>query len=194
MFDTTFDDAISIIKAWQPKQRYPNEPQYRDDLLEFLRNKFDRIAESSFGIRTRLSIKKEDGRGLCDIAIGNAVGIEMKKDLKGKSEVDRLTGQIVSYKKQYGDLIIVLIGKTDGDALENLKEQISSIFRDTSFGMNREPRIKIITKGTKSENTKDKKSGKKQGKKPYDPFNFNIPVFKPPKINIPEFKPPKYKW
>ena len=39
-------------------------------------------------------MRKEDGRGLCDIAVGNKkVGIELKKDLKSKSQINRLKGK-----------------------------------------------------------------------------------------------------
>ena len=145
----TFDDTVSAIHKWQPAQDYPDESKYRDDLLKYLRKEMNSTASYTYMPEENISVRKEDGWGLCDIAVGrNAVGIEMKKDLKGKSDVDRLTGQLVGYKSEYSDLIVVLVGKTDEEALEYLKLQISTI-KDNSYTA--QQRIKIIRKDKNQE-------------------------------------------
>lgn len=77
-----FEEVVNLIKEWESKKKYSYESKYRDDLLKFLREKLNRN-EQFFGIRLyqyqRLSITKEDGRGLCDIAINKEIGIEIKK-------------------------------------------------------------------------------------------------------------------
>lgn len=87
-------------------------------------------------------LSKQEYAGLCDITVGpRAVGIKMKKDLIGKSDVDRLIGQLVGYKSEYDDLIVVLVGKTDEKAFEYLKLQMSTI-KDNSYAA--QQRIKLI--------------------------------------------------
>ena len=162
-FDTLFEDAVSIAKNWTPEKEYSNETSYRDDLLDVLREKLNQVNDSLFVRQNRVSVAKENGRHLCDIGINRQIGVELKKDLKSKSEVDRLFGQIHGFKKDYQDLIIVLVGKTDKEALEGLKDKISDFTRNISYGLNQEPRIKIIDKGLK---TNDKDVAKKENKKP----------------------------
>jgi hypothetical protein len=94
----------------------------------------------------------------------------MKKDLKGKSDVDRLTGQLIGYKSEYSDLIVVLVGKTDEEAFEYLKLQISAI-KDNSYTA--QQRIKIIRK---DKNQEQDGEGIWRGVKP--------PVSRPPKMKL----------
>ncbi|MEM4365068.1 MAG: hypothetical protein QXJ44_04065 [Candidatus Nitrosocaldus sp.] len=148
-----FEEVVNLIKEWEPKKKYSYESKYRDDLLKFLREKLNRN-EGFFGIRLyqyqRLSITKEDGRGLCDIAINKEIGIEIKKDLKNKSQVDRLIGQIIGYKKEYQDLIIVLVGNTNDDMVESLRNTIVDLYPNTLSINLRSQRVKIINKSIKN--------------------------------------------
>jgi hypothetical protein len=167
----TFNDTVSAINRWQPAQHYSDEPKYRDDLLEYLRKEMNSTSSYTYMPEENISVRKEDGWGLCHIAVGrNAVGIEMKKDLKGKSDVDRLTGQLVDYKLQYSDLIVVLVGKTDEEAFEYLKLQISAI-KDNSYTA--QQRIKVIRK---DKNQEQDGEGNWRGFKP--------PVSRPPKMKL----------
>ncbi|NJD78582.1 MAG: hypothetical protein FIB08_16060 [Candidatus Methanoperedens sp.] len=173
--DTLFDDTVSIIKNWKSEKEYHSETSYRDDLLSVLREQLSQVNNPIFGRQDRVSVSKEDGRGLCDIGINRQIGVELKKDLKSKSQVDRLVGQIHGYKKDYQDLIIVLVGKTDKEALEGLKDRISDLTRSTGYGLNQEPKIKIVDKGSKD-------IGKNSSpKKPQSPFGFD---FNPPKYRL----------
>ena len=132
-----FYDTTRFIKKWKP-EKFSNENQYRNDLVKFLRKQeFDWYGE--------VIITKEDGRGLCDIAINQEVGIELKKDLKKKSEVDRLSGQIIDYKRQYDNLIILLVGKTNEDTLDLLKGKIKHFKNNYDFD-----EIEIIDKGSEA--------------------------------------------
>jgi len=164
----TFDDTVSAIHKWQPAQDYPDESKYRDDLLKYLRKEMNSTASYTYMPEENISVRKEDGRGLCDIVLGlNAVSIEMKKDLKGKREVDTFTEQLVGYKSQYSDLIVVLVGKTDEETFKYLKLQISTI-KDNSYTAHQ--RIKIIRKDKNQEQTgEDIWRG------------YKTPVFRPPK-------------
>jgi hypothetical protein len=176
-FDTLFEDTISIIKNWTSEKEYSNETSYRDDLLNVLREKLNQVNDPIFGRQNRVSVVKEDGRGLCDIGINRLIGVELKKDLKSKSQVDRLVGQIHGYKKDYQDLIIVLVGKTNKEALEGLKDRISDLTRNASYGFNQEPRIKIIDKGSQTKDTVKKESNRRNKSLQFDdirPFGVDL--------------------
>lgn len=186
-FDTLFDDTISIIKNWTPEKEYSNEISYRDDLLEILRDELNQIDNPMFGRQNRVSVKKEDGRSLCDIGINRQIGIELKKDVKSKSQVDRLVGQIHGFKKDYHDLIIVLVGKIDKEGLEDLKDRISDLTRNTSYGLNQEPRIKIINKGSKTNDVAKKDNNKKNKSSTSSeirPFGIDLNNIKPFGIDL----------
>ncbi len=104
-----FDECVGLVREWQPKQKYPNESKYRDDLMDFLHEGLNKSDTLLFGNRD-VKIKKEEGRGLCDIGIGNRqVGIELKKDLKSKSQINRLQDQIEDYEEYYEEGIIVVL-------------------------------------------------------------------------------------
>jgi len=170
MFGDLYADVIRFIKSWQPQKKYGGELQYRDDLMEFLRDSLNR-SDSPFMLSPakRVSIRKEDGRGLCDIAVDRRIGIELKKDLSKKAQINRLVGQIVDYKREYEDIVIVLVGETNKDALDGLKDAIDDLVgNQMGIGLSRQPRIKIIDKGSKS------KSKSSKEKKPKSPFDFGL--------------------
>ena len=138
----TFDDTVRAINKWQPAQHYSDELKYRDDLLKYLEREMNLIAHYTYMPKEKISVRKQESTGLCDINVGQrAVGIKMKKDLTGKSDVDLLIGQLVGYKSEYDDLIVVLVGKTDEEAFEYLKSQLLTI-KDNRYTA--QLRIKLI--------------------------------------------------
>lgn len=142
-----FDECITLINEWKPKQKYPNELKYRDDLMSFLYEKFNNSNNFFSGNRNVL-VKKEDGRGLCDIAIGNRlVGIELKKDLKSKTQINRLQGQIEDYEDDYSEgVIVVLVGNTDVYVENDLRHKLTKkLDKYGIMGLN-QFRIKLINK------------------------------------------------
>ena len=161
MFGDLLSEVMGLIEKWKPG-KYPKEPGYRDELVDFLREQLNEKPDQLGFAKQRLSINKEDSRGYCDIGVDRKVGIELKKDLKGKSKIDRLAGQIMDYKKEYKDIIVVLVGDTDKDALEALKDKIAQLSQ--GGGLYQEPRIKIINKGT----------GAKTQEKPKSPWDIGI--------------------
>ncbi len=97
-----------------------------------------------FGPQDKIVVKKESGRGLCDIAVNRVVGIELKKDLKSKAQIDRLTGQIRRYMKDYDVILVVLVGNTNSDAREDLEEAIQDINYAGSPIGGQGPRVDVI--------------------------------------------------
>jgi hypothetical protein len=69
-------------------------------------------------------IKKEAGRSLADIGIDNEIGIELKRNLKTKSQINRLVGQVVDYLGGYSYVIIVLCGHTEQEAVDVLEHNL----------------------------------------------------------------------
>ena len=85
-----FATVVRLVENWSPKKRYSKEIKYRDDLLDFLREEFNKIQTYPYwSSHSKVSVMKEVGRGLCDIAVDKSIGIELKKDLDGKSKVNR---------------------------------------------------------------------------------------------------------
>lgn len=144
MFRNLFSEVEDIIKDWKP-QYMSNENQYRDDLVIFLRREL-KEAPNLLVPQEKLSITKEDGRGLCDIAVDRRIGIELKKDLEEKKEIDRLAGQIMDYKKDYEDIIIVLVGKINADAVDVLNSKIDDLKDEGGISLTPQKNIIVIEK------------------------------------------------
>jgi hypothetical protein len=154
-----FDEVVEIINQWKPRQKYPNELKYRDDLMNFIHNKLNNSGNMLFGSRNVL-IRKEDGRGLCDIAVGNRkVGIELKKDLKSKSQINRLQGQIDDYEDDYEEgVIVVLVGNVNKYVEDELRHKFQKkLDKSTGFGL-QQFRIKLINKSDNKIRKSEQKS------------------------------------
>ncbi len=94
--------------------------------------------------REKISIRRQEDAKFCDITVAQrAVGIKIQKDLTEKPDVERLIAQLVGYKSEYDDLIVVLVGSTDGQAFEYLQQQLSTI-KDNRYSA--QQRIKLIRK------------------------------------------------
>lgn len=144
---TLFDECVNLINHWVPKQKYPNELKYRDDLMDFLYGKLNKSGDVLSESRN-VKLKKEASRSLCDIGVGDQqVGIELKKDLKSKSQINRLQGQIEDYEDDYKEgVIVVLVGKVDKYVENDLRHKlIKKLNKSISFGL-QQFRIKLINK------------------------------------------------
>ena len=158
--DSLFDNVLDIIKKWNPKEAYKGELKYRDDLLDFIRKELNR-PKGMFNPypQEQIVIKKEDGRGLADIAINRRIGIELKLNLKGKSQRNRLVGQIDDFLRDYKKLIVVLCGNTNTEELEELKRKAEEISRPVGFGLEESKKVVVITK-KHNENKENKKTSR----------------------------------
>jgi hypothetical protein len=147
-----FDDVLRFVQTWKPKGRYRSEDAYRDDLKEFLRTSLNKPSPFAIGPQKRIKVTSESGRHLCDIAVDDSVGIELKKDLNELAKVDRLFGQIGRYKKQYSGIIVVLVGNTSKDAYEDLVSRLSEMQSSTgiSLGFTAGPKITVINKSSET--------------------------------------------
>jgi len=161
MFESLFDECIDVINDWKPKQKYPKETDYRNDLMNFL---LDELEEQSsgidFGAPENIKVTKEDGRGLCDIAVGHKqVGIELKKDLKSKSQMNRLQGQMDDYEDDYEEgVIVVLVGDVSKGVVSELRYKLQR--KLDSGGMAEQFRIKLINKSSSAKSREEPKEQK----------------------------------
>ncbi len=161
MFGTNlFEECVDLINHWSPQQEYSNELKYRDDLMDFLYEKLNKCGDILSGNRN-VKLKKEASRSLCDIGVGNQqVGIELKKDLKSKSQINRLQGQIEDYEDDYKEgVIVVLVGKMDKYVENDLKHKlIKKLNNSGGLGL-QQFRIKLINKSdSKIESSSEKSS------------------------------------
>ena len=144
MFGIDYDDVYRVVKTWKPAEQFSKEKEYRDNLIEYLRDKLNDEDICEYGT---VYVSPEKGRGLCDIAINeNRIGIELKNDLNSKSKIDRLVGQVHRYKKDYHNILIVLVGKTKKNSFDDLSVQIKALNKDDDFYFD-DRYIKIIDKG-----------------------------------------------
>jgi len=88
--DLFFDIKEIIEEEWNP-QKYFNETDYHKDLYQLLKNR----------LREDRRIFRERGNNRADIVIDDKIGIEIKKDLRHKSEVDRCVTQVKRMKREY---------------------------------------------------------------------------------------------
>lgn len=147
VFGNIFDKVYSIIKGWKLQKEYTNEDGYRGELIQFLRNEFDK--PDWMGTSRQHSIQKESGRHLADIGIDRRVGVELKFNLKGKAQADRLVGQVTGFLKDYHEgVIVVLCGKTDADKVHYLRDSLrENLGRPSAqFALFGQKRVELIVK------------------------------------------------
>jgi hypothetical protein len=160
MFGNLCDDVLSIIKRWVPKRKYPKEPGYRDDLIEFIRSKLKRGQQNIFGILEEHSVQKEAGRAHADIEIDRNIGIELKRNLKGKSRIDELIGDLDLYEREYDCIIVVLCGEVTEETVDELKFRFRQRYGGVGFGLGPQgPRVEVIRKDEASIKRRKKKKG-----------------------------------
>ena len=162
--DTLFNTILQTINNWTPQTRYSTERKYRDDLIAFLQTELndseDNVSISpiwGFDHSAHHFIKKEAGRGLADIGIDDEIGIELKRNLKQKSQINRLVGQVVDYLSDYSYVIIVLCGRTDQKAVAVLKHNLKRIVKSSSSLFGQEKSIRIVFKDVSQKTRKTKK-------------------------------------
>jgi len=161
--DSFFYEVLQTIHDWNPQSRYSTERKYRDDLLAFLQQELNHSGGSEFSSSIWGSdysgphfIKKEAGRGLADIGIDDEIGIELKLNLRQKTQINRLVGQVVDYLSAYSCVIIVLCGHTEDEAVGVLKYNLKRIGRSSDSLFGQEKFIKIVSKDCSQKTRKTK--------------------------------------
>ena len=142
------------------QRHHSTESKYRDDLLIFLRKNLNSESETFSSAIWGLDysgnhfIKKEAGRSLADIGIDDEIGIELKLNLKRKSQINRLVGQVVDYLNRYSYVIIVLCGHAAQEDVDVLKHNLKKILKSFSSPFEQEKFVRIISKCKPQKNKK----------------------------------------
>lgn len=95
-----FEQVCETLKKWSPAMRRSNEESYKSELSNYLK-------QSSPVQIKKETIREEKGDSRCDIAIGEDVGIEIKKSPL-LSEYDRCFGQIARHLKSYKKVVVII--------------------------------------------------------------------------------------
>jgi hypothetical protein len=146
-----FNEVSLNIQMWQPQKEYLDEDGYSDDLIGFLRDVLNKpkpdlilSREVQHLIQPQHFVKKDSRRGSASVNIAEKVGVEVKRNLEGKAEADRLIGQVDGFLRVYPEgVIIVMCGKTDIEQLEYLRNSLSKYSKGNLFGGRR---VQIIVK------------------------------------------------
>ena len=194
MFESLCDTVLGIVERWIPKKKYSKEIEYRDELAEFIRNELKRRQQDIlFGTPKKHRVKKEAGRSHADIEIDRNIGIELKRNLKGKTEMNRLSGQIIDYEEDYSCIIVVLCGEVSEETVEELEYQFRQRYGGVGFGLGTQgPRVTVVRKDEDSIKRKKKKTSSKP-QSPFDIPSFNLPTFDFPSFDSPFDNVPKKK-
>ncbi|MCS3922034.1 hypothetical protein M2325_000719 [Methanococcus voltae PS] len=150
-----YNDVFNEIKRWTPAKKYRSEKGYQEDLYKYLKRNLNSSRGGMFYSETRnMSVRMEAGRNLCDIAVEQHVGIELKKDLNTKAKNDRLIGQVSRYLGDYREgVIIVLVGETNESKVDDLKYALRPLKNGSKY-------VDIITviNNPKKQNSQPKQS------------------------------------
>lgn len=163
MFGSLCDDVLGIVKRWVPKSKYPRELGYRDELMKFIRSELKRgQRDILFGIPEEHSVQKEAGRARADIEIDRNIGIELKRNLKGKKGIGDLIGELDEYEREYNCTVVVLCGEMTEETVDELKYRLRQRYGGVGFGLGPQgPRVEIVRKDEAWIKRRKKTSSKK---------------------------------
>ena len=116
------NDIHRKILSWSPARRRNTEEAYKSELSSFLKQSFS-------SQKRNLEIREEKGDSLCDIAIGNQIGIEIKKT-PGLSEYDRCFGQLARHLRSYKFVILVIFDVARQEQFDDFIQLVEQYFED----------------------------------------------------------------
>ncbi len=120
----SLESVYRVIKQWQPDE-LPTEARYRDSLIAFLNEKLSRaIIVKEYrhnGTTTDIYVKRQGILG------STHVFIELKRNLKKKSDLDRLIGQLRYLKPRSNYVIVVLCGDSEPAFVDLIKQEYSNV-------------------------------------------------------------------
>lgn len=99
-------------------------------------------------------MKREYGRVNADVAVGEDIGIELKREFTN-GQKHRLSGQIVDYKKEFPCVLVVACGISDMDGWRELQNEHGST---VGFGM-QQSEVRFIHKQSEHVGTERSNDG-----------------------------------
>lgn len=114
-------NAVQIVERWCPGNAYRSEKKFQNDLQDHLDGQLNRGGGDPLnGGGRNVVVSKEHGQVNADIAVGDDIGIELKRDLTNSQKM-KLRGQIEEYREHYGTVIAVACGVKDIDGWRDLQ-------------------------------------------------------------------------
>ena len=102
------------------------EAQYEKSLYDFLHDNLESIQVTKQYAR---------GRIRADIVVNDDVIVEMKNNLDTTGKMQRLVGQLETYKKWDGSIIVLVCGTIESNLRKELKGVIKAINDDSMDGL-----------------------------------------------------------
>lgn len=129
-------NVVQLVKRWRPKKAYRSERKFQNDLQDYLDDQLNRGGGLLGGGGRNVVVSKEHGQANADVAVGDDIGIELKRNLTN-GQKKKLRGQIEEYRDYYGTVIAVACGVNDMDGwrdLQNAYQQGSGMGLDMGMG------------------------------------------------------------
>jgi hypothetical protein len=127
-------EVVRYVEDWIPERSYRSESKFQNDLQDYLDYRVNESGGVGLGLRgsKQVPVKREHGSVNADVAVGEEVGIEIKRNFTN-SKKHRLSGQITDYRKEYSCVVVVACGITDMDGWRELQNEYGGA---AGFGMN----------------------------------------------------------
>lgn len=129
-------EVRQYIEEWVPERNYRSETKFQNDLQDYLDERLNETGGfGGLGLggggNQQVPVKREHGSVNADVAVGDEVGIELKRDFTNSNK-HRLSGQITDYQKEFPCVIAVACGISDMDGWRELQNE----YGGGGFGMN----------------------------------------------------------
>lgn len=131
------NEVLQYVEDWIPERSYRSEVKFSNDLQEYLDGRLNESETMDIGLgvggQEPIPVKREYGSVNADVAVGDEVGIELKRDFSNSNK-HRLSGQITEYQQEFPNVIAVACGLSDRDGWRELQQEYGG---NGGLGMNR---------------------------------------------------------
>lgn len=118
--------VLGFVKDWIPSRSYRAEHRFQNDLKEYLDTRLNDTGgtglDMGLGGGQQVPVTREHGGVNADVAVGNEVGIELKRNFSNSMK-HRLSGQITDYRKEFPFVIVVACGISDMGGWRELQNE-----------------------------------------------------------------------
>lgn len=123
-----FQEVVDLVRDWIPSKAHGHERKFQKELQDFLDERLNASNGDGLGMGRQGDdvVSREHGKSKADIAVNDAIGIEMKRDLSN-SQTKTLRGQIESYLDNYNFVIVCACGIKDKDGWRELKNKYEGV-------------------------------------------------------------------
>ena len=118
-------EVVQYVEEWIPSKSYRKETKFQNDLQDYLDQRLNKSDGMGIGVgvgNEQIPVKREHGKVNADVAVGDDVGLELKRDFTN-SQKHRLSGQITEYQKEFPCVVVVACGISDMDGWRELQNE-----------------------------------------------------------------------